>query len=341
MKILFVSETYLDLYVPILEELKNQGHDVVFIPGDALPSDCYSFETNRINRALKKMYNRLFNVYEKYWINKIEELNIFKEKFDYYIDIQGTTSCPFLVNFLRKNNPNIKTCLYIWDSSNVYDYFRNAFLFEKVYTFDYNDSLNFDCAEFLPIYWCPTEHENEIKYDLSIVGTEHDRRLEIIHKVALQAKVYDLNFDFRIYIKEPPYSRNPLAKFWRKISPKWRRIYKEYNENIKSEYAITNKIPVSKVEKLMAQTKCIVDTDNEKQTGVTPRLLWAIAIGKKVITTNKNIVKMPFYNSNQIRIIDRHNPVIDKDFITENYFHKASSYIEELRIDKWIKYLIW
>lgn len=36
---------------------------------------------------------------------------------------------------------------------------------------------------------------------------------------------------------------------------------------------------------------------------------------QKVITTNKDIVKMPFYNSAQIKIVDRDNPILDVDFV--------------------------
>lgn len=57
MRILLVSETYLDLYVPILQEFKKQGHEVVFIPGDTLPSDTHRVEMNPVNRCYKRIYN--------------------------------------------------------------------------------------------------------------------------------------------------------------------------------------------------------------------------------------------------------------------------------------------
>ena len=85
MRILLVSETYLDLYVPILQEFKKQGHEVVFIPGDTLPSDTHRVEMNPINRCYKQIYNYIFDVYTNYWKAKFNEIPELNQKFDYYI----------------------------------------------------------------------------------------------------------------------------------------------------------------------------------------------------------------------------------------------------------------
>ncbi len=150
----------------------------------------------------------------------------------------------------------------------------------------------------------------------------------------------NLKVDFRIYVKKPAFSTNPLIVVWRKISPKWKKIYNDYYKNIESEYVITEKISVEEVQQIMLSSRCVIDTDIEKQTGVTPRLLWALAIGKKVITTNKDIVKMPFYNSAQIKIVDRDNPILDVDFVKEEKHFVPQQTIERLRIDRWINYLL-
>ena len=72
MRILLVSETYLDLYVPILQEFKKQGHEVVFIPGDTLPSDTHRVEMNPINRCYKRIYNYIFDNVVDYCVEQIE-----------------------------------------------------------------------------------------------------------------------------------------------------------------------------------------------------------------------------------------------------------------------------
>lgn len=101
------------------------------------------------------------------------------------------------------------------------------------------------------------------------------------------------------------------------------------------------KIPLPEVVDLIKQSHCILDTDRESQTGTTPRLIWALAMNKKIITTNKNIVNFWFYDPSQILIIDRNNPEISDDFLFSELNENVSQdRIESLRIDKWLDQLI-
>lgn len=61
---------------------------------------------------------------------------------------------------------------------------------------------------------------------------------------------------------------------------------------------------------------------------------------KKIISTNRNFLNAPFYNSEQIRIIDRDNPILDIDFIKNDKQFDMHPYFEMLRIDNWCKEII-
>lgn len=100
---------------------------------------------------------------------------------------------------------------------------------------------------------------------------------------------------------------------------------------------IHHPIPVDETLRIMIQSECILDTDRESQSGTTPRLIWALAMGKKVITTNINIKRMPFYNPAMVSIIDRNNPVIDQTFLESTCIEPDNTYLNTLRIDNWIK----
>jgi len=89
----------------------------------------------------------------------------------------------------------------------------------------------------------------------------------------------------------------------------------------------------------MINSTCILDTDRPTQTGTTPRVIWALALGKKIVSTNTNLLRLPFYDDKQIKIIDRSNPIIDIDFINEPFEKKNADYLIELRIDNWVKQL--
>jgi hypothetical protein len=62
------------------------------------------------------------------------------------------------------------------------------------------------------------------------------------------------------------------------------------------------------------------------------RVIEALAMGKKVITSNKNIRKEPFYDETQILIFDPKNPVVSDGFLEE----KSCNYPALLSVDSWI-----
>ena len=84
----------------------------------------------------------------------------------------------------------------------------------------------------------------------------------------------------------------------------------------------------------------MLDTDRDTQSGTTPRVIWALGVGKKIITTNRNLLRASFDSPEQISIIDRESPVIDIDFIKDNRTFSIHPEIEKLRLDKWVKNFI-
>jgi len=239
---------------------------------------------------------------------------------------------------LRKNNPMIKSVLYLWDTNKYYDFFSITRFFDKVYTFDYEDSLSNQNIVLLSSYWYPTE-KKELKYSLSIVGSDHDDRLEIVSKVYGQVKEASLPSKLCVLIKEPA----PVTG-WRSFLKYYKKIYEYSYERylmIKdAPYTTEQKLSVDAILDLIDESVCILDTDMPIQTGATQRVIWALARGKKILSTNLSLKKMPFYNPNQIRFLDRENPVIDLAFLKDSATFPISNIIEELRIDKWVRTLI-
>ena len=58
----------------------------------------------------------------------------------------------------------------------------------------------------------------------------------------------------------------------------------------------------------------------------------ALGMRKKSITTNLDIKEYDFYDKNNILIIDRKNPIINKEFLETNY--------HELRMKKFINNIV-
>ncbi|MBQ9666159.1 MAG: hypothetical protein IJV33_06780 [Bacteroidaceae bacterium] len=343
MRIFFLTSRYLGLEQPITDALHRQGHEVFILLDKALPSDCYQKEAVRypsVRNFILRQYNRIGHVYERYWkkmIQRNEELNL---PFDLFLCINGQSFHPYLLDHLRHLNPSIKTCIYIWDTNQYYDFARNLKYFEKRFSFDYRDCKVYDKLEYLPFYWVNQSNDTKIEYDLSLIGTDHDGRFEIVEKLYPQVKKHLKSFFIKVVIAPRPfYNRSKINRIFHFLLRP--RLYqKEMNTWLykkSQDFATTSALPHHEAERIIAQSNCVLDTDRESQCGTTPRLIWALASGKKIVTTNKNITNLPFFEENQIKIIDRFNPMVDWEFVQKREKFSISKYVENLNIDVWVK----
>ena len=311
MKILFLAPDYLDLHIPIIKELEKEGHTVHYIKDKMFTFDWHYPYLGYHDRLFKYLKASINHSFQKYWTDIIKKDSEITKYYDIFLCINGCSFHKILLNCIRQINPNIKTRLYLWDNSKFYEYFHNAKYFDKVYTYDLEDSKKFG-AKFLPFYWISSNKEKVKEvYDISIVGTNHDNRYEIVKTIEQQIKNNNITYYFKILDKSLP----------------------------QSDIIIHKAIDVQECNNIIKKSKCILDTDRKSQTGTTPRLIWALAMNKKIITTNQYIKYMPFYDPDNILIIDRNNPRIDLNFLR----HKQSSIIhpeiEKHRFDLWIKEL--
>lgn len=299
----------------------------------------------KVNTILKHPSKK---VWDKIFKERAEEL---KTPFDIFFCINGRTLCKELFAFLDKMS-NLKKVLYVWDSISVFDFYRYQDRFNRCYTFDLDDSVNVPGVVYKPLYWliigelplhCCSSVETK-RYDISIVGSEHDNRFEIVNKILPQVKDAGLSYFFRVQIGKPSFSHVFLYKFRMRYMASFRRIVEyaeaKYERDRKNEIAMEDIIPPAEYAEIMHHTTCVLDTDRGTQSGTTPRVIWALAMGKKIISTNRNLLRAPFYSPEQISIIDRENPVIDIDFIKDNRTFSIHPEIEKLRLDKWVKNFI-
>lgn len=344
MKILLLVPKYLDLYKPIIEELKNQGHQTKVIFDKNLFSDPYGRfqKTSKLKQIIKKII--FVNIVKLYWIKRIREDKELNLSYDILFCINGCSFDNYLLKHLKIINPSIRSIIYLWDTSKYYDYIHNIKYFDKVLSFDIDDCKKYSMI-FLPFYWKPsTCMKSKIVYTMSIVGSNHDGRLEIIEKIAKQLNDSNLNYYFKLYMPLVELKRDEKKLFKKAIKNKdlpTIRYYKLLTGKTNSEYIVHSIISVDDVQRIMSQSEIILDTDRETQTGTTPRLIWALAMGKKIVTTNENIKIMPFYNPTYISIIDRDNPILDKNFILDNNSQTDQvSSLFNYRIDNWIKFIL-
>ncbi len=313
MKILFLTPDYLKLQCPVEDELKRQGHEVVRINDQVFRCDFrFPFKSLR-RRLINRVKCACSFFFQRYW--KKNYAAVLNDRYDLFLCINGTSFHPCVMKTLRKHNPDIRSVLYLWDDcSSYFDFVRYAHCFDSIKTYDLTDSRKLG-FELLPFYWVSSENDCPNCYELSIVGTRHHDRLEVTQKVAAQFLEHGV----------------PREKLFIHIQDS----HMEETEYIKRSY-----LSPEEVWSITKQSRCILDTDRPSQTGTTPRLIWAMALGKKVITTNRNIVEMDFYNPKQVMVIDRENPVIDWSFVENDEESPMDDKLLRLRIDHWVERLL-
>lgn len=189
MNILLLAPQHMNLYKSIVKQLKNEGNDVHVIFDKNISFDSYNhLFDNSAKRFIKKVIGTIIQNYSRYWKNKIRNDSKLSQKYDVFLCINGASVSPYLLNYLHNNNPKIRTTLYLWDNIDCYNFTRHFSYFDKIYTYDLRDSQRYH-INFLPVFWVPTAFNKNLKpnqYALSIVGTNHDNRFEIVKKISLQ-----------------------------------------------------------------------------------------------------------------------------------------------------------
>lgn len=297
-KILLIAPHYFNYDNIIKAYLEKKGFIVDLINDRPYDSNIFKAIV-RVNRSL--IYFFLFFYY------KAEILKKHNRNYQLIFVIQGEGLVPMLLKWLRKEYQSTPIINYLWDSlSNKPKLQDNFPFYDRIITFDLIDAkrLNLD---FFPLFFAP--QFNSIKklksiYDLSFIGTLHDDRGVLI--LALKKNMPHLN-SF-IYLYTPS---------------KWiffiRRIFTKNFLKIKVSDLHFKQMPHNEVKNILLQSKIVLDLHNVNQSGLTMRTMEALALRKKIATTNPNIKNYDFYNSQNILILDRHQLNIPPSFFKAPY----------------------
>jgi len=86
----------------------------------------------------------------------------------------------------------------------------------------------------------------------------------------------------------------------------------------------------------MKNSAAVLDIQNIAQNGLTTRIFEALGAETKIVTTNSNILHYDFYNSKNVLIIDRNNPVIEKSWLDAPYEEYDINLLKKYHIKNWI-----
>jgi len=222
--------------------------------------------------------------------------------------IQGEGVTPTTLATLRSNYPSAKLVFYTWDSiENKPLFVRNLRFYDRCSTFDPMDAKKFGML-FRPLFYSQKFEQmanTESTYDLSFIGTIHSDRYHIVKSLMGQL---------------PPEARSYAYLY---LQAPWmydlRRLLTDTLHGAKRhEFRY---VPLSKdqVHAVFFGSRAVIDIEHPKQRGATMRTFESIGSQRKMITTNQSLQEHDFYDSRNIRIINRQAPILDMAFLKEPY----------------------
>lgn len=280
-------------------------------------------------KALKKVYRGYYVLKQKRFHAEIQRLKK-EENYDY---IFSNTYLPAeTIKGYRDAFPNAKMILYLDDSvANLKGVERTFYLYDKVATFDRLDALNYN-VNLVPLFFSDDynnkalSEKNNYDYDICFVGTIHSDRLKIILDIDKQCEKNNLCFYNYCYLQSHfIYYYYLLTK-------------KEFRKKPKSFFRF-DQISSEKVAEILSSSKSILDIQHPKQTGLTMRTIETIGSQKKLLTTNEDVVNYDLYDERNIRVIDRQNPIVDIDFINNDFRPLSDEIKSKYSTEGWLQQL--
>ena len=291
-KILYLGPIYFSYDQAIIEKLKQLGCTV-----ETFELYLKGFRYKLINKFKPTELERYKDNYYKTALKN--------NNYDYVLVRHGHQLSPSFYKNLRALNPNAIFINFHWDSlKDSYNYIPIINCFDKVYSFDYNDCQNNKSVNYLPLFFVDAYLNSELpsderfKYDLLFIGAWRNKeRFHLIQRTKKWCEKHHLKFYYYLYLSV---QRQYWALKKGEIAKKARARHLSHKEILK----------------LFNFSNVIIDFPSSFQSGLTMRTFETLGAGKKLITTNKNILTEPFYNPEYISVIDPEKLDIDLDFIT-------------------------
>lgn len=294
-RILFICPQFYNYQKYIKEELERQGANVTYIRDEA--TNIFFFLLRKLSPFLSRFLYSLY-LYIKFKLDK--------KDYDYLFTIRGFETSKFLIQYLSKRIGN--RIIYLWDSFQnqpntkiIYKYFN------KIYSFDYIDCKVYN-LEYIPLFYLPFEVKpiDEKSIDILFIGKVHTDRYFLLKELEKYAIEKNLVFVKKLFLKKVVYWKRKL-------------LLKEYR-NIEPDDFIFKPLNKSEIYDLINHSKSVIDLSHSGQTGLSIRVFEILSQNTKLITNNPNILNEPFYNSNNIKVIDLDEKLnISNDFINSKF----------------------
>lgn len=326
MKLLLIMPKFFDYPEIIVTELNEMGYEVDFF--DDRPS------TNAWIKAAIRINKNLIGTYIKKYFESVMK-TVRNKKYDvvFLISGQSLSFNESMINEIRQCQKEAKFVLYQWDSQTNFPYIKQVQkYFDKCFSFDRRDIEETPSLKFLPLFYSKKYEEigkrnnTNFKYDFCFVGTAHPKKYKFIKMMSEQLKsVYPNQF---IYFFFP----SPIVYFYRKIMN---------NELRKAKYNEFHYVPLKgkDMNDVYEASRCVLDSAQDGQLGLTIRVLEALGAKKKLITTNEDIINYDFYQPENIYVYDGKID-LKNIFFTHEYKEVSKEVYEKYSLRSWLKEIL-
>ena len=268
--------------------------------------------STRINRILPLPFKGI-------WGNSLKEVN-WEKGITYYVIFTQGAAWPIPPDFLKElcNEFDIHYIMLLydfWDSkyARTARYYVDKIHFDYLFSFDPDDCQKYGFLYMHQFYTVHPMPDSCTKYDLYYAGVSKGR-LETLHNI------YNLMV------------QNEITTIYRITEVKAKEELYDgilYNERIKYN-------------KLVEEDQfcnCILEVMADGQSGATLRYYEAVCYNKKLLTNNKNVVNLPFYDPAYIRVFEKPED-IDWNWVKERIpvdYHYDGRFSPTHLIDKIIQ----
>lgn len=322
-KLLLIMPNFFDYPQAICDELTQMGYEV----------DCFDDRpsTSGFIKAIIRVKKELIGHYIAKYFEKVMKV-IQSKKYDvvFLISGQSLSFSEAMVKQIKDEQPQAQYILYQWDSLKNFPYIKKIEpYFDRCYSFDRGDVQNNPTLRFLPLFYT-RRYENigklkkdSFKYDFCFVGTAHPKKYKFIKMMSEQLRsVYPSQF---IYYFFP----SRLVFFYRKImNPELRKAkYSEFHfESLSGK----------RMDETYSDSRCVLDSAQAGQLGLTIRVLEALGAKKKLITTNEDVLNYDFYEPENIYVYDGSTFDIESVFFTQPYKELDKKIYEKYSLRRWL-----
>ena len=315
--VLFISTTFNSYYKSIICEFEKKGYAVDWF-SDRPSNSIFTRALIRVNKNILK------NKIKKYEQEILQRC--ISKTYDIVFVILGQSFSEDFWEKLRLIQSNAKFIYYTWDSvANFPCIEKNIKYFDYAYCFDKRDSKKFSCS-FLPLFYID-DFKNidcDIKYDFSYIGTIKPQRYQKINDLIKKLESNGYN-GFKYF-----YLHSKVVLFYYKLK------YRSEFKRLKSKQVKFKYLPKSECAQVESQSKFILDMPQKNQEGLTIRTFEALALKRKLITTNHDIINYDFYDRSNIYVVKDNYIDFNDVFFTSDYKELSSEIYEKYSISSWL-----